>query len=292
MDFAGDAAGRAVTAGSESAAHGSGPVALASRWGRRALMLPRVAALGVHAPRDTHRAWHEYWASVHTTGDTGEVLWDASTGSELAGYRDVAAEFFDTSLPLVDLGCGNGRFTRGLADLGSHAIGVDLADEAVRLGAAETGPDDRVQFLDADITAAVCGPRLSALFGECNVFVRGVLHVLTQPERDRTAGTIAALLGSRGRALIAETDFRGGTMAYLEHLGAGPGHIPPPLAKAIAMLPRPHHFGIPEATVTFPRADWEYLVERPTTILAVPTQGDATVPERIPGYLAVLAPRT
>ena len=292
MNSASDGPVPARRAASESTvAQDDGAAAAVMRWGRRALMLPRVAALAAGAPRDSHRAWREYWTSIQHTGDDGEVLWDSSADTELAGYRALAAEFFDPTLPIVDLGCGNGRFTRGLADLGSRAIGVDLAAAAVQLSAAETGPDAHVEFLDADITAAVCGPRLRERFGECNVFVRGVLHVLTQPERDRLAGTIASLLGTRGRALIAETDFRAGLMAYLEHLGAGPRHIPPPLAKAIAMLPRPHHFGAPEASATFPRGDWDFIVAQSTTILTVPTQGDAS-PETIPGYLAVLARRS
>ena len=90
---------------------------------RRVLLLPRVAALAVHAPRNTGVAWERFWSSVHATGDGGDVLWDSSSGDEPVRYRELAQRYFDPALPVIDLGCGNGRFTHALVGVGRPPSG-------------------------------------------------------------------------------------------------------------------------------------------------------------------------
>jgi SAM-dependent methyltransferase len=255
----------------------------------RFLLIPKVISLVAGAPHDPAVAWQRYWRETTGTGSRGDVLWDTSEPSELARYRQLAADHLDRSLPLVDLGCGNGRYTRGLADMFPRTLGVDLAPAAVELARAES-VGSPAEFRPWDITAPDSGPRLRDLVGEANVFMRGVLHVLTPASRRAAVETIRSLVGDRGRALIVETDFRAGTLDYLEHLGARPSHFPAPLARALTTLPRPNHFGRPELARTFPASDWTVLLEGPTPIEGVPMHDGSANPEIIPGYLAVLEP--
>ena len=279
---------------------------------RRAAIGGRLGALAIRAPKDPHVAWRRFWAEIRADGDQGEVLWDSEDGAEITTYRALAAEFFDPALPLLDLGCGNGRFTRALVGLGSRVVGVDVAEAAVERATASLsqksapgtalsagassprGPRPSVadiSFLAMDISAVETGPELRERFGEANVFLRGVLHVLAEPERLAAVDTIRAVVGRRGRILIAETDFRGNLLAYAEDLGATPTYIPGPLAKAVATLPQPHHFGAPELAATFPESEFEALVARPTQIGVVPMRmgrSAPSAPQSIPGYLAVL----
>ncbi len=264
---------------------------------RRAAIGGRLATLAVRAPKDPHVAWRRFWTEIRADGDGGEVLWDSENGAEIATYRALAAEFFDPALPLLDLGCGNGRFTRALSGLGSKVVGVDVAEAAVERATAALATEPwatdgcPVSFLALDITAADCGPQLRRRFGEANVFLRGVLHVLTEPERMAAVNTIRAVVGPGSRIIMAETDFRGSLLAYAEDLGATPRYIPAPLAKAVATLPQPHHFGAEELASTFPAAEFEALMARPTQIGVVPMRLDEAAPagpQSIPGYLAVL----
>jgi SAM-dependent methyltransferase len=259
-------------------------------------LVPTVVALAVGAPHDRRVAWQRYWGETTGTGDTGDVLWDAEDTAELDRYRALAARYLDPTLPLVDLGCGNGRYTRGLADLFPETLGVDIAPAAVELAMRESGsresgsfPED---FVALDIIAPDSGARLRELVGEANVFVRGVLHILGATQRRHAAETIRAVLGRRGRLLLAETDYRAGTLNYLEHLGASRDSFPEPLRRAVATLPRPHHFGRAELAATFPSDGWEVLAQGPTPIAAVPMHAGSDSPEIIPGYLAVLRARS
>ncbi|MEJ2867800.1 class I SAM-dependent methyltransferase [Actinomycetospora sp. OC33-EN08] len=193
---------------------------------RRLLMLPHLVRWGIRAPRDAEGRWDRYWAGVGSTGDGGDVLWDSSDPDEPARYLDILERFADPDLPVLDLGCGNGRFTRALSLRGWRAIGVDVSDAAVALahdesGSGSAGGGTPPSFVVADLTDAGAMDRLAEELGEVNVLVRGVLHVLDPDARRELARNVGRLLGDRGVAVIAETNHQGSLLSYLESLGAG-----------------------------------------------------------------------
>lgn len=262
-------------------------VAQAGAGSARALLLPRVAVLGARAPRNPHVGWNRFWAGVTETGDGGDVLWDTSSHHELDGYLQLIGQHLDAALPIVDVGCGNGRFTRALSTEFPCALGVDLSPHAVSRARDESAGFPAARYLAMDVTAAGAGTSLRAEVGEANVFVRGVFHVLDGPARVALAANLLDLVGMRGRVFLAETDFRGTGLGYIAHLGATARRIPHALAQAISSLPRPGHFGGPERIETFPTAAWELVDEGSTVIETVPLRGPVQS-EQVPGYFAVL----
>ena len=272
-----------------------------ARRGRQALLLPRVASLAVRAPKDWRSGWERYWGSVRSTGVGGDVLWDAGDLAEGAAHRLLAADHLDTALPLVDVGCGNGRFTRRLASLFPRTVGVDLSANAVaraRMESAGRNPHedtdteadtDTLTYRTLDVTRPGAGRDLVAAIGEnANVFVRGLFHVLEPADRVVAARNLRAIVGARGRVLLAETNFPGSKMDYLQFLGATPWHIPAPLERAIADIPAPGHFGATELRAAFPAAAWRLVADGDADIMTIPLHGDG-VAGHIPGYYAVLA---
>jgi len=247
---------------------------------KKYLMIPKLMRLSAGAPKDHHVAWDRYWSNVKTTGATGDVLWDAGSDHEMQGYVDRLRQHLDTGLPVVDVGCGNGSFTRRLAVLFPHAVGVDVSAHAVRRANAESAGTANVTFAVRDMTAPGAGSRLLEeleMPGGANVFIRGVLHVLD--ERRRYA-----------LVFLAETDFRGNAVEYVSHLGATRRSIPAPLEGAIRGLPMPGHFGPKERNLAFPADRWELIEDGPTVIETVPLS-DPTRADLIPGYFAVLKVR-
>jgi SAM-dependent methyltransferase len=257
-------------------------------WWKQALTLAHVVRLSLRAPRDATTSWNAFWSGVDATGDGGDVLWDASASAEAARYVDLLAAHGRPELPVVDIGCGNGRFTRLLASRFPRAIGVDLSPHAIALALGES-KSPGIEFRVLDMTQPGAGQRLHAEFGEVNVFVRGVLHVLDAPARRRLAANVADLADAHGTVLIAETNHRGPLIGYLESLGAGPRGMPQPLARAIATgIPRPSPFGEPELDDCFPRDQWErVLIDNDAAITTIPLRR-AGVPDSIPGFVAVL----
>jgi len=266
-------------------------------WWRSALTLRRVIRLSRQAPRQVSGRWDNFWAGVSATGDGGDVLWDASDSDEAPHYRDLLAAHADLQLPLVDIGCGNGRFTRALALRFPRALGVDISPAAIARAQAETTSvgtrPSQVTFRALDVTHTAAGSLLHGDLGQdANVFVRGLFHILDVPARRQAAASIAEIVGSRGVVLIAETNYRGSRIHYLESLGAGPRAIPAALARIIATgMPAPLAFGAAELADCFPAARWNRaVIDADATITTIPLS-TPDAPDELPGFLAVLSPR-
>lgn len=264
-----------------------------------ALLIPRLAWLSHQAPPDATAGWNRYWSAVRATGRDGDVLWDSGSEREWQGYLEQLNRHFDKRLPVVDVGCGNGRFTRLLSHEFPHALGVDLSPAAVVRAEQESRGLATVAFRAVDGTAPGAGQRLRPGYpganaetdadAGCNVFVRGVFHVLDLAARRSLAENLAVVLGDGGRLFLAETNFPGTRLAYLQHLGVTPWRIPRPLERAIASVPAPERFGGRELRDCFPAESWDVLDQGDTTIDAIPLHGRDL--KQIPGYWAVLARR-
>ncbi|KQR75408.1 methyltransferase type 12 [Arthrobacter sp. Leaf337] len=267
---------------------------------KKYLMIPRLVRLSAGAPRDHHVAWDLFWSSVKSTGATGDVLWDSGSDHEMQGYVDRLRLHLDPGLPVVDIGCGNGSFTRQLAAHFPHAMGVDVSAHAVRRAVSESSGLANVSYVVRDMTAPDAGGGLGEelrLLGGggragagANVFIRGVLHVLGERERHALAENVRAITGMNGRVFLAETDFQGNAVEYVSHLGATLRSIPSPLEGAIRGLPMPGRFGPKERSLAFPAGRWELIEDGPTAIETMPLS-DPTRADLIPGYFAVLRAR-
>jgi SAM-dependent methyltransferase len=263
-------------------------------WWRRVLTIPHVVRAARRARSAPGDGWDGFWSGVTATGDGGDVLWDASTSDEIDRYRELLDAYSDPRLPLADIGCGNGRFTRALAGRFPRAVGVDVSPAAVARAQFETNSGQpRVSFRVLDVTEPGAGNVLRDQLGEdAIVFLRGVLHVLSPSARRQVASSTATLAGDRGVVLVAETQHRGSRLGYLERLGAGPRGIPPALRRLVASgLPAPLAFGEAELDECFPLRSWHRLMVDPdAVIMTVPSrptgQGHA-----LPGFVAVLTPR-
>jgi SAM-dependent methyltransferase len=84
-----------------------------------------------HSPgSDSQEAvWERWWSDVNDS--PGEVVWDAAA-SDLAADLEVFGDWFDPDLPVLDLGCGDGRQTRFLAQHFKTVIRVDISPSAIR----------------------------------------------------------------------------------------------------------------------------------------------------------------
>lgn len=258
-------------------------------------MLPKIIRLARRAPKDRPTAWDRYWAGITATGEGGEVLWDSGTDHEFLGYKDTLLRHVDPRLPVVDAGCGHGSFTRALAGIFPEAIGVDISEHAVLRARLESQGIANIRFEARDMTAPGAGAALAAasglVEGGANVFIRGVLHVLDEADQAALVENLRALAGARGTVFLAETNFHGNPLEYVSHLGATTRSIPAPLELAIRGLPMPGHFGPGERERVFAPSAWELLEDGDVAIQTNPVTG-VVGQDRVPGYYAVLRPRS
>ena len=259
-----------------------------SKLWEQMLLIPRVVRLTSQAPRDPAAAWDGYWRKIQTTGDSGDVLWDSGSPIEHAQYSDAVVAHFDPALPVIDIGCGNGTQTRWLAGLFPRVLGIDVSAGAVELAKREAEGVQNADFMVMDAAGVGAGKHLLERMGPANVFVRGVFHVLKPDKQSSLAANLRTVIGSSGRVFLAETNFHGNSLAYLQQLGATPRSMPRQLQSALENLPRPGRFGAQERHSTFSNSDWQLIADGPVNIEVVPMKS-AGLSQQVPGYFALLA---
>ncbi|GGL14141.1 non-ribosomal peptide synthetase [Planomonospora parontospora] len=253
-----------------------------------------VAALAASAAdrretRDTGEAWEQFWAGVGRTGSGGDVLWDPDSDSELAAWVGVAVQRMDRALPVVDIGCGNGRFTRAFAEHFPAAIGTDVSASAIAHAVAESAGLPRTAFRTLDATRPEEGAELAEEIGDANVFVRAVLHVLDDAARAAFAETVAELTGDRGVLILLEPAYEESSFGYLGVVGGDRGRaatLVRPLERAGVL--HSSRFGDAELDRFFGAAGgWEHVASGAVELDAVDPESD-TASVKVPGYFAVV----
>jgi SAM-dependent methyltransferase len=258
---------------------------------KKFLVIPQLVYYGVRAPRDQGKAWDRFWGGIRRTGAGGDVLWDAGDRRELDEALAHLQKHGDPALPLVDLGCGNGRYTRAFAAHFPRAIGVDVSPQAVTRATEESGGLENVSHRVLDAGEPGAGARLRAEIGAANVFMRGVFHVLEPARRAAAVQNLHDLLGGRGALYLSETNIEGDPLDHLVLQGATPTSMPEPLRRCIeAGIRPPSHFGEREVREHFPADRWEVLAQGPLTMYTLPV-GALGECDSLPSYFAALRAR-
>jgi SAM-dependent methyltransferase len=258
---------------------------------RKFLVLPQIIWHSLRAPRDPVKVWDRYWSGIKRTGAGGDVLWDATSQDELDRVLARVLARMDTSLPVVDVGCGNGRFSRLLAAHFPRVMGIDISTHAVERAKAESHGVGNVEYRVLDASAPGVGRELARELGEVNVFMRGVFHTFRAGQRRNAVANLAEMLGRRGVVFGLETNYEGDPLDQVVAQGATMTSLPEPVRRCIAAgIKPPRHFGEAEVREFFPGSDWETLESGPLTIHGVPLTTAGEV-EPIPGYYAVVRQR-
>lgn len=237
-------------------------------------------------------AWEQYWSSVGATGRGGDVLWDADDAEEFARIREAAAQYFDPGLPVIDLGCGNGRYARALASRFRNVVGVDVSPTAIAKARAETDGYSNLAFDVIDPSDLDTVKALATRIGPANVFVRAVLHVLSDEERADVAAAITVLTGGQAGVIIIEPDYAASSFGYLGHVGGTRGRaaelVRPLEAAGVQHSTR---FNSADLDRYFPTGQWRRDSSRPADMHAVDPESDQST-LRVPGYFAAIRPVT
>lgn len=258
---------------------------------RKLLLIPQLVWYGARAPRDQANAWDRFWAGIARTGPGGEVLWDAAGKEELDGVLERSLARFDRSLPVVDVGCGNGRFSRLFAAHFPKVLGIDVSPHAVTRAREESGGVDNASFRVLDASASGAGKALAVELGEVNVFMRGVFHVFDGAQRAKMVDNLREMMGRRGVLYFAETNYEGDPLDQLVAQGATATTMPEPLRKCIAAgIAPPRHFGDAQLRELFPGSGWEVLESGAITMHGVPLTAKGAY-EPIPSFYGMVRRR-
>jgi SAM-dependent methyltransferase len=245
------------------------------------------------SPRQYRKQWESYWRTIHATGADGEVLWD--NVPEKAAVEDLRrfAPHLDTRLPLVDLGCGNGRQARFLARHFERVIGVDVSPSAIELARQEargTPEETKLEFrVWNDANPGEAAEALHAEIGDANVYMRTVFHCVQAPDRPRFVASLATLLGARGTLYQIELS-KGALETFRKLPGNSPSGLPALVHNVVRNGIHPIGFSPRDRQRYYPDERWIILAQGDAVVInTVRLSHGAEV--QVPANYLVLRPR-
>jgi SAM-dependent methyltransferase len=242
------------------------------------------------SPRNYKKQWDSFWQTVHATGRGGEVLWDNIPERAAAEDLRVFKRHVDDRVPLLDLGCGNGRQTRFLARHFQRVIGVDVAPAAIELARKETVEEKNVEYRLLDATNPAEAEAFHEEHGDVNIYMRGVFHCVQQKDRANFVRSLEILLGERGTLYMIE--LQNGALSVLRKVpGDSPSGLPRLVHGVVRHGIRPIGFNWKDRRTYYPDDRWRILGQGHevaiNTVLQV--NGKET---RVPATYLILRPRT
>lgn len=142
--------------------------------------------------------------------DTNAEAWDDRIGSGGGLQTKLMAPTIERMLNLqsgeriLDIACGNGIFSRRLAELGAHVVAADFSPKLIDLARARTTEHtDRIQFHVADATNEA---ELLALSGPQNEQFDAIVcnnAIMDMPEIDPLFRAVRQLLKPEGRFVFS-----------------------------------------------------------------------------------------
>lgn len=139
--------------------------------------------------------WEKFWAELPR--GSGQAIWDGNPDRNVALDLDRFSKKIVPELPMLDVGCGNGTQTVYLAAHLPHVIGLDFSASAV--GAAQASfPGGPARFQQFDLLDRMAADELHDQLGDCNIYIRTVLHNIPADRRPDAIANLNRLMGDKG----------------------------------------------------------------------------------------------
>jgi SAM-dependent methyltransferase len=195
-------------------------------------------------------SWEEFWNGIDKNDLNGQVFWDSVP--EKAALEDIHRfkDYFDLDLPLLDLGCGNGRQSRFLARHFRRVIGIDISPSAIQLAKEMSADSYNIDFRVLDLVNTGEVESLHEEFGDMNIYMRGVLHMIKKRDRSNFIRGLELVLGERGTLYQIELPSK--AILYLREL-------PQELFAQIPKITRRIGFNLDERESYYPDSFWDVL---------------------------------
>ncbi|MFJ2112675.1 MULTISPECIES: class I SAM-dependent methyltransferase [unclassified Streptomyces] len=231
--------------------------------------------------------WEVYWKDLPQRDS--EAFWDCPPDLGAATHIRLFGPYADPTLPLIDVGCGNGTQTAYLAGHYERVLGVDIA-EAALAKARQVNGGPRVEYRRLDILDEAAVREFRDELGEVNVYLSGVIHQLTPADRDTCIRSLALLTGGRGTVFAQE--LTPDSYHYMAHLITTGRHDLPKLDRVSA------YFGIglqtaageAELEAVFTAARFELLAAGSLSMHTTEKLTDGT-PLTLPAHYVVARPQ-
>jgi len=196
--------------------------------------------------------WEDYWRTISQREFSTNILWDClpehAASEDLLRFKN----HMDPNIPLLDLGCGNGRQTRFLARHFNRVIGVDISPSAIQLAKKDTADSSNIDYKVFDALNIEEVRKFHMEFGDVNVYMRGLFHMIKMSHRAKFICSIETLLGQKG--VLYQIELDPDAFFYMRSL-------PQDILSSIPRIGWPVGFDLNERAFYYPEDRWTVIDE-------------------------------
>jgi SAM-dependent methyltransferase len=172
--------------------------------------------------------WDQLYRQLNSNNEP--ALWDVVPSLAIIKDYEKFKSTFDDVLPVIDLGCGSGVQTEYLSTKYDKIIGIDASKRAIQL-ANKNSKNDNADYEVMDLLDKEAVDRFSKKMGDCNIYVRGVIHQIPLISRIQCINNIKHLMGNSGALYMIET--ASNIQDYITDLVIKFPHLPSSLANVM-----------------------------------------------------------
>lgn len=172
--------------------------------------------------------WEAYYKTM--AYETSQIPWDVTPDKASKLDLEIITQYFKSSLPLVDIGCGIGTQSSFLKKYFDVVIGTDISEEAIKIANQKYG-NENVEFSSLDILNIDEIKTFSDHYGPCNLYMRGMLQQILEVDREKFTEAIKILLQNNGKLYFTELSTDAGV--FFLDLKRKLGQFPPQLQRVL-----------------------------------------------------------
>ncbi|MFC4634277.1 class I SAM-dependent methyltransferase [Dokdonia ponticola] len=206
-----------------------------------------------------------YWDQLYRQLNASKIpaLWDVEPSRAVKKDFSLFKPYFNTSLHLIDIGCGTGTQTLYLSQHYNNITGIDVSKKAI-LSTSKPTNQLGLRFEVMDMLDTEACLKLHKKVGDSNIYMRGVLHQIPYIHRTSFVHNLKILLGQLGTIFMIET--APNIRDFISDLVQNHPEIPQTLENTLSSNFPPLGVSKKELLTWFPEEKYEFLSMQETSL--------------------------
>ena len=206
-----------------------------------------------------------YWDHLYRQLNESKepALWDVKPSRAIEKDFYIFEPYFNSSLHLIDIGCGTGVQTLYLSKHYTNVTGVDASKKAI-LSAKERPNHHGLKFEVMDMLDTTTCIKMHEKAGDSNIYMRGVLHQIPYKHRISFIQNLKILLGQQGTIFMIET--APNIREFISELVQNHPEVPQTLENTLSSNFPPLGVSKKELLSWFPKEEYQVLGIQETSL--------------------------
>lgn len=132
-----------------------------------------------------------------------KALWDVDAERAIKTDLEVISKYFNDALPIIDFGCGTGTQSAYLTLQFDKVLAIDVSQTAIEQ-AKNLHSNEHLEFRTINHENDNFYNALNVEFGDCNIYMRGVIHQIKDEDLRSFNENLKTLMGLTGKLYFIE----------------------------------------------------------------------------------------